>query len=117
LPLMTEALRGAGAFLVDDAGDRFMTKVHPSGELAPRDVLARAIFDAQAKGRRVWLDATRLPHMKVSDAFPSVYRSCRAYGIDPDREPIPVTPATHYHMGGIAVDLDGRASVPRLWAV
>ncbi|HEY0939716.1 MAG TPA: L-aspartate oxidase [Steroidobacter sp.] len=117
LPLMTEALRGAGAQLIDDLGDRFVSKVHPLGELAPRDVVARAIFDAQARGRRVWLDATRLPGMKVSDAFRSVYRICRAYGIDADRAPIPVTPATHYHMGGIAVDLDGRTTLPRLWAV
>lgn len=117
LPLITEALRGAGAHLVDDYGDRFMRKVHPLGELAPRDVVARAIFDAQARGRRIWLDATRLQGVQVSDAFRSVYRTCRAYGIDADREPIPVTPATHYHMGGIAVDLDGRATLPRLWAV
>ena len=117
LPLMTEALRGAGARLVDDTGARFMTEVHPLGELAPRDVVARAIYDVQATGRRAWLDATRLAGMKVSDAFASIYETCRAYGIDADRDLIPVTPAAHYHMGGIAVDLDGRATLPRLWAV
>lgn len=117
LPLMTEALRGAGARLLDDAGTQFMRGVHPLGELASRDVVARAIYDIQAKGRRVWLDATRLVGMKVSDAFPSVHGICRAYGIDADRDCIPVTPAAHYHMGGIAVDLDGRATLPRLWSV
>lgn len=117
LPLVTEALRGSGAHLVDYAGDRFMSKVHPQGDLAPRDVVARAIYDLQAIGSRVWLDATSLAGTRVSDAFPSIYRTCRAYGIDPDRELIPVTPAAHYHMGGIAVDLDGRATLPRLWAV
>lgn len=117
LPLMTEALRGAGARLVDDAGGQFMSEVHPLGELAPRDVVARAIYAVQAKGRRVWLDATRLLGMRVSDGFPSIYRMCRTYGIDADQDLIPVTPAAHYHMGGIAVDLDGRATLPRLWAV
>jgi L-aspartate oxidase len=117
LPLMTEALRGAGACLVDDAGRQFMRDVHPLGELAPRDVVARAVYAVQAEGRRVLLDATNLRGMRVSEGFPSVYAACRVHGIDPDREPIPVTPAVHYHMGGIAVDLDGRASLPRLWAV
>lgn len=117
LPLMTEALRGAGARLVDDAGIQFMDNVHPSGELAPRDVVARAIYAVQASGRRAWLDATRLSGTSVLDGFPSIYRACRAYGIDPSREFIPVTPAAHYHMGGISVDLEGRASLPGLWAV
>ncbi|WP_129645496.1 L-aspartate oxidase [Peristeroidobacter agariperforans] len=117
LPLMTEALRGAGARLVNDAGVQFMREVHPLGELAPRDVVARAIYAVQAAGGRVWLDATRLTGTRVAEAFPSAYKICRAYGIDADRDLIPVTPAAHYHMGGIAVNLDGRASLPRLWAV
>lgn len=117
LPLMTEALRGAGARLVDEAGEQFMREVHPLGELAPRDVVARAIYAVQATGRRVWLDATSIVGMRVSDAFPSAYRMCRAYGIDPNRDLIPVTPAAHYHMGGIAVNLEGRSTLPRLWAV
>lgn len=117
LPLMTEALRGAGASLIDEAGTSIMRDVHPLVDLAPRDVIARTIYAAQSAGRGVWLDATRLADDDVSVAFPSAYKVCRAHGIDPCREPIPVTPAAHYHMGGIAVDLDGRASLPGLWAV
>lgn len=117
LPLMTEALRGAGARLIDDAGRSIMREVHPLAELASRDVVARAIYAVQSAGGRVWLDATCLDDADVSEAFPSAHRLCRAHGIDPCREPIPVTPAAHYHMGGITVDLDGRASLPRLWAV
>lgn len=116
LPLMTEALRGAGATLVDESGASIMRDVDELGDLAPRDVVARAVYARQSEGRRVWLDATRL-EQDVSEAFPSAFRLCRAHGIDPRREPIPVTPAAHYHMGGIAVDLEGRASLPRLWAV
>lgn len=117
LPLITEALRGAGACLVDDEGKHFMREAHPLGELASRDVVARAVYSAQVTGSRVWLDATKLRGMRVSEAFPSVYTACRAHGIDADRDLIPVTPAVHYHMGGITVDLDGHASLPRLWAV
>jgi L-aspartate oxidase len=116
LPLMTEALRGAGARLVDDTGTSILREVHPLGDLAPRDVVARAIYAVQSAGGRVWLDATKL-HVRVVDEFPSVYKTCLSYGIDPDREAIPVTPAAHYHMGGVAVDLEGRTSLPRLWAV
>lgn len=117
LPLITEALRGAGARLVDDTGSSITQAKHPLADLAPRDVVARAIYELQSAGGRVWLDATNLAHGRVIDEFPSIYETCRTYGIDPDREPIPVTPAAHYHMGGVAVDLDGRTSVPRLWAV
>lgn len=116
LPLMTEALRGAGATLVDECGESIMRDVDELGDLAPRDVVARAVYARQSQGRRVWLDATRLEE-DVSTAFPSAFRLCRAHGIDPRREPIPVTPAAHYHMGGIAVDLEGRASLPHLWVV
>lgn len=117
LPLLTEALRGAGARIVDDTGASLMHAVHPLAELAPRDVVARTIYFAQCAGRRVWLDATQLVDADVAEAFPTAFRACRAHGIDPRREPIPITPAAHYHMGGIAVDLEGRASLPRLWAV
>ena len=117
LPLISEALRGAGARLVDDRGQRVMALAHPLGDLAPRDVVAGVVHAAQAAGRRVWLDATALHSGNVAQSFPSAWRHCRAHGIDPDREPIPVTCAAHYHMGGIAVDLDGRSSVPHLWAV
>lgn len=117
LPLMTEALRGAGASLIDESGVSIMRRVHPLVDLAPRDVIARAIYQEQSAGKRVWLDATRLAYDDVSVAFPSAYKQCRAYGIDPRREPIPVTPAAHYHMGGVAVDLDGHTNLPGLWAV
>lgn len=117
LPLLTEALRGAGAKLVDQDGVGIMAGVHPLEELAPRDVVSRAVYAAQNAGRPVRLDATRLNDCDVERAFPSAYRMCRAHGIDPRREPIPVTPAAHYHMGGVAVDLEGRTSLPGLWAV
>ncbi|MDY0067700.1 MAG: FAD-binding protein [Steroidobacteraceae bacterium] len=117
LPLLTEALRGAGARLIDDAGASIMRDVHPLGDLAPRDVVARAIYAVQSAGGRVWLDATRLPETDIAAGFPSAYQMCSAHGIDALREPIPVTPAAHYHMGGVAVDLEGRTSLPALWAV
>jgi L-aspartate oxidase len=117
LPLMTEALRGAGARLVDDTNTPIMPAEHPLGDLAPRDVVARAIYAVQSAGGHVWLDATNLPLVSVAEAFPSISEICRTFDLDPDREPIPVTPAAHYHMGGVAVDLEGRTSLPRLWAV
>lgn len=117
LPLMTEALRGAGASLIDESGTSIMRKIHPLADLAPRDVIARTIYAEQSAGRRVWLDATRLVDDDLSVAFPSAYKRCCEHGIDPRHEPIPVTPAAHYHMGGIAVDLEGRTSLPGLWAV
>lgn len=117
LPLLTEALRGAGAKLVDENGVGIMAGIHPLAELAPRDVVSRAVYAAQSAGRHVKLDATRLDGCDVERAFPSAYRMCRVHGIDPRREPIPVTPAVHYHMGGVAVDLEGRTSLPGLWAV
>lgn len=117
LPLISEALRGAGARLIDASGRRIMPTVHPLGDLAPRDVVARAVYLEQRAGRRVWLDATDLGSTDMAESFPTAYRQCHAHGIDPHREPIPVTPAAHYHMGGIVVDLDGRSSLPRLWAV
>ena len=115
LPLVTEALRGAGAKLVDDSGIRFMESVHPAAELAPRDVVARAIWNQLQTGHRVYLDATGV--FGESDvAFPTVRALCASAGIDPAREPIPIVPAAHYHMGGIVVDAEGRSSIPRLWA-
>jgi len=117
LPLISEALRGAGARLIDAAGKYIMHGVHPLGDLAPRDVVASVVYAEQLAGRRVWLDATGLQETDVAHSFPTAYRHCREHGIDPDREPIGVTCAAHYHMGGISVDLDGRTSLPRLWAV
>jgi L-aspartate oxidase len=102
LPLVTEALRGAGAVLRDDAGVRLMTGVHPLADLAPRDLVARRIWRGQRDGGRVWLDATSLDAAAWRQ-FPTVRALCGAHGIDPATMPIPVTPAAHFHMGGIAV--------------
>lgn len=117
LPLISEALRGAGARLIDETGAPLMRGLHPLGDLAPRDVVAREVYARQASGGRVWLDATLLRDCDVMTSFPSAYRACVANGIDPHRDAIPITPAAHYHMGGIAVDLHGRASMRGLWAV
>lgn len=116
LPLLTEALRGAGATLIDENGRRILEGIHPLAELAPRDIVARAVFEAQRCGR-IALDATHVRHASVAASFPLAYQTCRDHGFDLEHEPVPVTPAAHYHMGGIEVDLDGRASLPGLWAV
>ena len=115
MPLVSEAVRGEGAILVDDAGERFMVGI-PGAELAPRDVVARAIAARRAKGRRVFLDARAAIGARFEARFPVIAEACRAAGVDPAREPIPVRPAQHYHMGGIAVDAEGRSSVAGLWA-
>ena len=116
LPLLTEALRGEGAVLVDDRGVRFMEAVHPDRELAPRDVVARAIWSRLAAGRRVFLDASSAVGERFPERFPTVFALCRQHGLDPRVEPLPVVPAAHYHMGGVAVDARGRTSVPGPWA-
>ncbi len=113
LPLVTEALRGAGARLLDDRGRRFMTAVDAAAELAPRDLVARAIWQRVAAGERVWLDAR--PASPVVRRFPRVHELCRRHGLDPDRELLPVAPAAHYHMGGVWTDDRGRSSLPGLW--
>lgn len=115
LPLLTEALRGEGAVLVDDCGERFMAGLHPLAELAPRDVVARAIWRRREDGREVFLDATSLGE-RLETRFPTVVGLCRARGLDPVHQPVPVSPAAHYHMGGVVVDADGRTTVPGLWA-
>lgn len=116
-PLATEALRGEGARLINDRGERFMTCVHKDGELAPRDIVARAIHRQILSGHKVYLDCTAAIGAHFADRFPAVYAACRSAAIDPGYEPIPVAPATHYHMGGIACDGYGRSSLPGLWAV
>lgn len=116
MPLLTEALRGEGAVLVDERGQRFMPAEHPDAELAPRDVVARAIWRRLTAGGRVFLDAREAVGERFPERFPTVFRLCQERGLDPRREPIPVAPAAHYHMGGIAVDARGRASLPGLWA-
>jgi aspartate oxidase len=115
MPLATEALRGEGAWLVDGRGERFMLGI-PGAELAPRDVVARAIFARIAAGEQVFLDPRQALGDKLPQRFPGVAALCRAAGIDPIRDPIPVRPAAHYHMGGIKVDERGRSSVEGLWA-
>jgi L-aspartate oxidase len=117
LPLATEALRGEGALLVNAAGERFMAGQHPLAELAPRDVVARAIFHERAAGRGAFLDARAAPGSRFAARFPTVHASCHEAGIDPARDLIPVAPAAHYHMGGVAVDGRGRGSLEGLWAV
>jgi L-aspartate oxidase len=114
-PLVSEAVRGQGAILIDETGDRFMVQT-PGAELAPRDVVARAIWRRRAQGRRVFLDARGAIGDGFAARFPIITAACLAAGVDPAREPIPVRPAQHYHMGGIAVDAEGRTSVAGLWA-
>jgi L-aspartate oxidase len=116
MPLLTEALRGEGAVLIDETGYRFMTDEHPDRELAPRDVVARAIWHRLMAGHRVFLDAREAVGEEFPERFPTVFNSCQRYGLDPRTEPIPVAPAAHYHMGGVAVDERGRTSLPGLWA-
>jgi L-aspartate oxidase len=116
-PLATEALRGEGAVLIDETGRRFMTSVHPSAELAPRDVVARGIHREIVRGHKVFLDCRDAVGSKFPQHFPTVYAACRESGINPVTQPIPVAPATHYHMGGIKTDARGRTSLEGLWAV
>lgn len=118
-PLISEAVRGEGAVLRDRDGERFMLDVDPRAELAPRDVVARAVWRrvAEQDGEPVLLDATALGAEFLAHRFPSLDAACRAAGFAWGREPVPVTPAAHYAMGGVATDLDGRTSLPGLWAV
>lgn len=114
-PLATEALRGEGAVLVNALGERFMLAVHPDAELAPRDIVARAIHAETQAGRRPALDTRAAVGAGVAVRFPAVYAACRRAGIDPETQPIPVAAAAHYHMGGIDTGRDGRASLGGLW--
>jgi L-aspartate oxidase len=118
LPLVSEAVRGEGAFLRDAAGRRFMRGLHPLAELGPRDVVARAIAaQARADGREVTLDLSHIDPELVRARFPTVAAACAAHGLDLARDRIPVTPAAHYAMGGVLTDLSGRTTLPGLWAV
>jgi L-aspartate oxidase len=116
-PLATEALRGEGARLVNKDGRAFMDDYHAKRDLAPRDIVARAVEAERAAGRGAFLDARDAIGAEFPEAFPTVFAACQAAGIDPRTELMPVAPAAHYHMGGVAVDLDGRASLDGLWAV
>lgn len=116
-PLISEAVRGEGAFLVNDRGERFMKSVHPLADLAPRDIVAKEISRQMSKSgaKHVWLDAKSIIDFK--DRFPTIYSSCSQIGIDPSKDLIPVAPASHYASGGIRTDLNGHSSVPGLYAV
>lgn len=114
-PLATEALRGAGALLINRKGERFMRAVHEDAELGPRDVVARAVHREVVSGRGAFLDCRPIGS-GLPERFPTVYATCRSAGIDPTHDPIPVAPAAHYHMGGILVDVQGRSTVDGLWA-
>jgi L-aspartate oxidase len=115
-PLATEALRGEGALLVNGQGQRFMVGVHPDAELAPRDIVARAIHTEIAAGRGAFLDCREAIGEKFEEEFPTVYRYCREAGIDPAKQPIPIAPAAHFHMGGVLTDAKGRTTLDGLWA-
>ncbi len=117
-PLISEAVRGEGGFLVDADGARFLADVHPLADLAPRDVVAKAIVRRlrETGSDHVWLDARHLGADVIERRFPSIVDSCRAHGIDPVTDLIPVAPAAHYASGGIRTDLSGRTSVPGLYA-
>jgi L-aspartate oxidase len=113
LPLATEALRGVGAILVDRDGD----SVTSGQDLAARDIVARAVHRALRSGRGAFLDARNAVGTHFPEAFPGVFAACMVAGIDPRITPIPVAPAAHYTMGGIATDIDGRTTIDGLWAV
>ncbi len=116
--LVSEAVRGDGAVLRNSAGERFMLGAHPLAELAPRDIVARAIAaEMLATGAPVLLDATAIGAEELERRFPTISAASREHGFDWSREGIPVAPAAHYWMGGVATDLDGRTSVPGLFAV
>ena len=110
MPLISEAVRGEGAFLLNERDERF------TNELAPRDVVARAIQAHLSQGHQVFLDARTLPGLRFAERFPGIDVICRGNGIDPSTMLIPVRPAVHYHMGGVATDACGRSTVKGLWA-
>lgn len=119
--LISEAVRGEGAHLVDAAGRRFAFDYHPAGELAPRDVVSRAIFShlqtADASIAHVWLDLRPIPAETIRHRFPNIIQVCQQWGVDVFNQPIPVAPAAHYWMGGVTADTGCRTSVPGLYAI
>ncbi|MBG1270684.1 L-aspartate oxidase [Nostoc sp. WHI] len=121
--LISEAVRGEGAHLVDNEGERFVFDYHPAGELAPRDVVSRAIFSHLQRTAldlataHVWLDMRPIPADKIRHRFPNIIKVCQHWGVDVFHEPIPVAPAAHYWMGGIVADLMNRTNIPGLYAV
>jgi L-aspartate oxidase len=121
--LISEAVRGEGAHLIDATGHRFAFDYHPSGELAPRDIVSRAIFShlqataADPATANVWLDLRSIPEEKIRHRFPNIIQVCKTWGIDVFTTPIPVAPAAHYWMGGIQTDLENRTTIQGLYAV
>lgn len=115
MPLISEAVRGEGAVLINDAGERFMAG-QGRAELEPRDIVSRAVWAQIEQGRRVFLDATSCLGAQFATRFPAIAGLCQAAGINPATTPIPVRPAVHYFMGGVAVDARGRSTIPGLWA-
>ncbi len=117
--LLSEAMRGEGALLRNADGKRFMDRYHPDAELAPRDVVTRAIWDEMHQGKlpHVYLDLTHLRPAFVRERFPKIYATCLQYGIDITREQIPVAPSAHYQMGGVKTNLVGETNIERLYAV
>ena len=115
-PLATEALRGEGATLVNRMGERFMLAIDPRAELSPRDIVARGVFAEIKAGRGAYLDCRTEPGERLREAFPTVYAFCQEAGLDPAHDLLPVAPAAHYHMGGVATDINGRTSIAGLWA-
>lgn len=113
--LVSEAVRGEGAVLIDEHGNRFLADL-AGAELAPRDRVSRAVAAHLSKGHRVFLDVRQHPGAAFPSRFPAIHGLCVQSGLDPLRQPIPVRPAVHYHMGGVAVDASGRSSVEGLWA-
>lgn len=116
-PLASEALRGEGAWLVDETGARFMEGQHPDAELAPRDIVARAIHRHIAAGHRVFLDTRAAIGDAITTQFPTIAEASRVAGVDPTAAPIPVHPIQHYHMGGVRADGRARSSLDGLWVV
>jgi L-aspartate oxidase len=115
-PLATEALRGDGAVLVNSKGERFMLAIHKDAELAPRDIVARAVSAEIVAGRGAFLDARQALGAEFETKFPTVFAHCMAAGINPATQLVPIIPAEHYHMGGIATDGRGRTNLTGLWA-
>ncbi len=115
--LISEAVRGEGGILLDPKGQRFMPAYHEMAELAPRDVVARAIHQEMVKGAsdQVYLDLSRIGKSKINKRFPTITATCARYGLDITEQPIPVAPAAHYMMGGVKINLQGQTNIDRLY--